>query len=88
MTEMTENREIRDWLGKKENLVLLKKIAEKVLYGLKARCLEHYLMLDISDDDWNGQTDEVFSHLVAFICEKKNRPGHSVFRKGEHGLCA
>lgn len=71
MTEMIESREITRWLGKNENLDLLKKIAAKVLYQLKARCLEHYLMLDISSDDPNDQIAEVTSHLIEFISRKK-----------------
>ena len=84
MTEMTENRGIEGWLRQEENLALLKKIAVKILYEVRSRCLEQYLLLDISNNDREDQVEEVLSNLVLFISEKK--PIQEILFSGEDSM--
>ena len=84
MTELIENKKINDWLSEPDNLELIKKIAVKVLFEIKTRYLEQYLLLDISTGDRNDRIVDVMGYLVVFISEKKTM--QNILLSGEESM--
>ena len=81
-----ENKVVKDWLSKKENISLLTKISKQVQYEIEARQLERFIFCTGQAGPKKEKTEEILSLLVIFIAE--TRRVHTILASGEEGRAA